>query len=74
MSATPGKVLVNGVTKVNNERVFVLTFIQGRDPDWVGRPFFAKYDAKASWLFDLEPAFGTTEAFFNPATDYVKVL
>ncbi len=74
MSATPGKVLVNGVTKVNNERVFVLTFIQGRDPDWVGRPFFAKYDPKATWLFDLEPAFGTTEAFFNPATDYVKAL
>jgi KamA family protein len=71
MSATPGKVLVNGVTEIEGQRVFVLTFIQGRNPDWVGRPFFAHFDPEATWLFDLEPAFGTAEFFFDEDTDYV---
>ena len=57
MSAHPGKVQVSGVTEINGEKVFVLNFIQGRDSDWVGKPFFAKYDAKALWLDDLKPAF-----------------
>lgn len=57
MSANPGKVQVAGVTEVNGEKVYVLNFIQGRDSDWVGRPFFAKYDPKALWLDDLKPAF-----------------
>lgn len=35
MSAGPGKVEVQGVTEIQGERVFVLRFIQGRDPDWV---------------------------------------
>jgi KamA family protein len=72
MSATPGKVLVNGVTEIEGQRVFVLTFIQGRNPDWVGRPFFAHFDPEATWLFDLKPAFGTAEFFFDEDTDYVS--
>ncbi|WP_343064874.1 lysine 2,3-aminomutase [Nocardiopsis algeriensis] len=60
MSATPGKVCVDGVTEVAGEKVFVLHFIQARDPELVGKPFFAKYDEKAAWLFDLEPALGAT--------------
>jgi KamA family protein len=60
MSATPGKVCVNGVTEIAGEKVFVLSFIQARDPELVGIPFFAKYDEKAAWLFDLEPALGAT--------------
>ena len=72
MSATPGKVLINGVSQVNGQRVFVLTFLQGRDPEWVGRPFFAKYDPEATWLFDLQPAFGSAAKFFDPKTDYVQ--
>ncbi|QDE92802.1 lysine 2,3-aminomutase [Myxococcus xanthus] len=60
MSATPGKVCVDGVAEVAGEKVFVLHFIQARDPELVGRPFFAKYDEKASWLFDLKPAMGAT--------------
>jgi KamA family protein len=70
MSATPGKVLVNGVTEVEGQRVFVLSFIQGRNPDWVGRPFFAHFDPEATWLFDLEPALGTTGFFFDDTTEY----
>ena len=64
MSATPGKVMVHGVAKVRGEKVIVLSFIQGRNPDWVGRPFFAKYDDQASWLFDLKPAFTASNQFF----------
>ncbi|MEU0570886.1 lysine 2,3-aminomutase [Nonomuraea sp. NPDC005983] len=57
MSATPGKVCVDGVTEIAGERVFVLHFIQARDASLVGRPFFARYDPTAVWLTDLRPAF-----------------
>ena len=65
MSATPGKVLIDDITEVNGEKVFVCKFIQGRDPDWVGEVFFAKYDEKATWLNHLKPAFGKTEFFYE---------
>ena len=57
MSADPGKVQISGITEINGEKVFVLNFIQARNTDWVGKPFFAKYDSKALWLDDLQPAF-----------------
>lgn len=66
MSCTPGKVRVCGITEIMGEKVFVLEFIQGRNPDWVVRPFFAKYNADALWISDLEPAFGKKEFFFEP--------
>lgn len=67
MSATPGKVLVTGTTSVKGEDVFVLEFLQGRDPNWVGRPFFARLDEEAAWLDELEPAFGEEEFFYEPS-------
>ncbi|MBB5085214.1 KamA family protein [Nonomuraea endophytica] len=57
MSATPGKVCVDGVTEIAGQKVFVLHLIQARDPSLVGRPFFAQYDPQAVWLTDLRPAF-----------------
>jgi L-lysine 2,3-aminomutase len=57
MSATPGKVCVDGVTEVAGLKVFVLRMIQARDPRLVGTPFFARFDPAATWLTDLEPAF-----------------
>jgi KamA family protein len=57
MSATPGKVCVDGVTEVAGLRVFVLRMIQARDPRLVGTPFFARFDPAATWLTDLEPVF-----------------
>ncbi|WP_203989730.1 KamA family radical SAM protein, partial [Sphaerisporangium rufum] len=57
MSATPGKVCVDGVAEVAGRRVFVLHLIQARDPALVGRPFFAEYDPEAVWLDQLRPAF-----------------
>jgi hypothetical protein len=65
MSATPGKVLVTGSGRVAGEEVFVLKFLQGRDPSWVGRPFFARFNSDAAWLDELEPAFDRAEFFFE---------
>ena len=62
MSAFPGKVRVTGTAEVAGEKVFVLEFLQARDPSWVGRPFFARYSETATWLDELEPAF--TDRFF----------
>ena len=65
MSAGPGKVEIQGVSEIMGEQVFVLRFIQGRNPDWVQRPFFARYDPKATWLRDLKPAFGENRFFYE---------
>ena len=69
MSALPGKVLVDGITEVAGEKVFVLKFLQGRDPKWANRIFFAKYDPKATWMSDLQPAFGEERFFFEAAVE-----
>ena len=47
-------------------RLLKLRFLQAREPDWVGQPFFAKYDENATWLDELEPAFGERSFFFEP--------
>ena len=65
MSAHPGKVIITGVTEVKGEKVFILKFLQCRNPKLVGIPFFAKYDPKATWLDQLQPAFGETEFFYE---------
>ncbi len=65
MSAEPGKVEIQGVSEIRGEKVFVLRFIQGRNPDWAQRPFFAKFDEKAIWLDQLVPAFGEKEFFYE---------
>lgn len=66
MSANPGKVVVDGVADIAGERVFVLRLLQARDPEWTGRPFFARWDPTATWFDDLQPAFGDKEFFFEP--------
>ena len=62
MSATPGKIRMLGVAEVNGEKVMVLDFLQGRNDEWVGKPFFAKYNPEAMWIDELEPAF--SDEFF----------
>ena len=69
MSAMPGKVLVDGIPEVAGEKVFVLKFLQGREPGWANRLFFAKYDSKATWLSELQPAFGGERFFFEDAME-----
>ena len=66
MSATPGKVNIEDIQVIKGQKVMVLKFLQGRDSDWVGRPFYAKYDPEAKWLSDLKPAFGESKFFFEP--------
>lgn len=71
MSASPGKVGILGTETVRgrgreaDERVFALTFWQARDPAWIGRVFFARYDPAATWWSELRPAFGEREFFFE---------
>ncbi len=69
MSTGPGKIEIHGVSEINGEKVFVLRFIQARNPDWVQRPFFAKYDTDATWLDQLRPAFGEEKFFFQDEYD-----
>ena len=68
MSATPGKVCVDGIAEVSGQRVFVLRLIQARDSSLVGKPFFARYDPDATWLTELEPAFADRFPF-DPAPE-----
>ena len=72
MSAEPGKVEIQGVAEIHGEKVFVLRFLQGRNPDWVQRPFFAKYNEEATWLNHLEPAFGEERFFFEDEFDAIR--
>ncbi len=72
MSADPGKVEIQGIAEIRGEKVFVLRFLQGRNPDWVQRPFFARYNENATWLDDLEPAFGDARFFFEDELERMK--
>lgn len=65
MSDHPGKIQVLGVSEINGEKVFVLRFLQARNPSWVDIPFFAQYDPKATWFNQLKPAFGKEKFFFE---------
>lgn len=69
MSCTPGKVQMLGVSEIPTEngvkKIMVLRFLQGRNPDWAARPFFAEYDEKATWFDELRPAFGQKKFFFE---------
>ena len=65
MSCLPGKVQILGVAEIGDEKVMTFRMIQGRNPDWAARPFFAKYDEDATWYTDLEPAFDDDKFFFS---------
>ena len=65
MSANPGKIQVLGVAEAGGEKVMVMRFLQGRNPDWVQRPFFAEYNETACWIDELKPAFGEPRFFFE---------
>ncbi len=72
MSASPGKVQVQGVTEINNEKVFLLRFLQGRNENWTQQPFFARFDENATWLDGLKPAFGQKQFFYEE--EYRRLL
>jgi len=72
MSALPGKVAIDGIPEILGHKVLALRFLQARDPSWVGRPFFARYDARATWFDALRPAFDEPEFFFQPSLESMK--
>ncbi|MDQ2837215.1 MAG: lysine 2,3-aminomutase [Actinomycetota bacterium] len=59
MSATPGKVVIDGPATIGNDPALALRFLQARDSALVGRPFFARFDPAAAWLDELELLPGT---------------
>lgn len=65
MSCLPGKVQILGVADVKGEKVMTFRMIQGRNPDWAARPFFARFDENATWYNELQPAFGEDKFFFS---------
>jgi KamA family protein len=55
MSATPGKVVIDGTVDGPQGRYFQLRMLQARNPALVGRPFLARWSPTAAWLDDLDP-------------------
>jgi KamA family protein len=70
MSAFFGKVRIAGESEVRGQKVLALEYLQARDPSYVGKPFFARYDPEATWFDQLEPAFEADERFFVSQSDY----
>lgn len=74
MSAHPGKVHILGVRDMGSQRVFLLEYLQCRNPDLVRRPFMAKFDAQATWFDQLEPATPQDAPYFAPAWSTAEPL
>lgn len=72
MSAMPGKVVIDGTPEIYGVKVFALRFLQARDPSWVGKPFFARFDPCATWFDKLQPAFGERKFFFEDDMEQMK--
>jgi L-lysine 2,3-aminomutase len=65
MSATPGKVVIDGVVDLDRGPAFALRMLQARRPELVGRPFYAAYDPHAEWWDDLRPYSARDREFFG---------
>lgn len=77
MSASPGKIQIVGINVLpsptpgagakqpTHEKVFVMRFLQARNPAWCRETMFARFDPNASWFDDLKPAFGADKWFFE---------
>lgn len=59
MSATAGKIVVDGIVEGSEGETMQLRFVQARDPGLVNRPFQATFDNEPSWITDLRPTAGT---------------
>lgn len=69
MSAMPGKVHILGINEIGGEKVFVLEYLQARDPSLVRRPFFARFDPQATWFDELQPFTERDREFFPKPSD-----
>jgi L-lysine 2,3-aminomutase len=54
MSATPGKIVVDGSYQSSSSQRLYLRFLQARDPGIVGQPFTARCSPHASWFTELD--------------------
>lgn len=72
MSTKYGKIQILGEVDVLGDRVIGLRFIQGKNPDWVDRLFFAQLNENAVWLDDLSPAFFEQKFFFETQEEGIK--
>jgi L-lysine 2,3-aminomutase len=68
MSATPGKVVLDGVYRSRGSNRFALRFLQARNPEIVGQPFSARCDGEASWITELDGFEGPDEVLSALAT------
>ena len=59
MSDGHGTLCVDGIAQAGTQKMFVLRYLQARDPRLAGEPFFAAYDPEAAWPDQLQPAPGT---------------
>jgi KamA family protein len=73
MSTDPGKIQILGVSDIKGKKVIVMRLLQGRNPDWVGRPFLAEYDETATWMDELVPAFGEEKFFFEDELEKIYI-
>lgn len=69
MSTLLGKIVIDGTPEILGRRVFALRFLQARDPAWVGKPFFAQFDPRATWFDALKPAFGESAFFYEEGAE-----
>jgi hypothetical protein len=61
-----GAAEVDGIAQAGTQEMFVLRYLQARDPRLAGEPFFAGYDPDAAWPDELQPTPDT--AFPRPLT------
>ncbi len=54
MSAEDGKLLLEGIAEVGDERAFVLKLIRARDPARVNEVSLVEFDPDATWVDQLE--------------------
>lgn len=54
-----GIISIDGTAAAGTQNMFVLRYLQARDPHLTARPFFAAFDPAAAWHTDLRPAHGS---------------
>ncbi|MGN7614296.1 lysine 2,3-aminomutase, partial [Magnetococcales bacterium HHB-1] len=66
MSTQHGKVHLLGIRKHKNRPdLFIMEYLQARDPRLIRTPFFAPFNPSATWFNELEPASKEDEPFFK---------
>lgn len=67
MSASPGKIVVDGIVQLDRGRAFALRYLQARNASLVGQPFHAVFDEAAEWWDELRPYGSHDRQFFSAA-------